>query len=129
MSSPLETVKAALKAYVDKDRAAIEALIADDYTFTSPLDNAINRDTYFAICWPNSENCEGFDFIAGSETGDTAFILYEGIAPGAKRFRNSEFHRVRGGKLVATEVYFGWNVPHPVASGAHQDDDASGGNA
>jgi ketosteroid isomerase-like protein len=31
--------RAGYRAYVDKDRAAIEALIADDFRFTSPLDN------------------------------------------------------------------------------------------
>jgi hypothetical protein len=41
MSGPLDVVKAALQAYVDKDRACIEALIADDYHFTSPIDNAL----------------------------------------------------------------------------------------
>jgi len=38
--SPLAVVRACLQAYVDKDRAAIEALIADAYHFTSPIDNA-----------------------------------------------------------------------------------------
>jgi hypothetical protein len=47
--------RAAYEAYVDKDRAAIEALIADDFHFTSPLDNRLDRATYFARCWPNSE--------------------------------------------------------------------------
>jgi len=48
------------KAYVTKDRSAIEPLIADDFHFTSPLDNRINRATYFERCWPNSERTEGF---------------------------------------------------------------------
>ena len=30
------TVKAALQAYIDKDSARIEALIADDYHFSEP---------------------------------------------------------------------------------------------
>lgn len=129
MPSPLDTVIGALQAYLDKDRAAIEALIADDYRFTSPLDNGLDRDAYFAICWPNSESMSGFEFIYGAETEDAAFIVYEGSAASGKRFRNSEFHRVRNGQLTATEVYFGWNVPHPVAAGEHQDDDGTGGHA
>ena len=43
------------EAYAAKDHAAIEKLIADDFHFTSPLDNRIDRATYFARCWPNSE--------------------------------------------------------------------------
>jgi len=34
-------VRAAYEAYVTKDRAAIERLIADDFHFTSPLDNRL----------------------------------------------------------------------------------------
>src|SRR6185295_14695159 len=44
--------RAAYEAYVTKDRAAIEALIADDFHFTSPLDNRLDRETYFRRCWP-----------------------------------------------------------------------------
>jgi hypothetical protein len=120
---PLDTVKAALQAYIDKDRAAIEALIADDYSFTSPLDNAIDRETYFRLCWPNSEGMTGMDFVAGAEDGDFAWITYEG-GFGDRRSRNTEYHRVRDGQLVATEVYFGWNLPHPVPAGEHDDDRA-----
>ncbi len=34
-------------AYVRKDRTAIEALIAADFHFTGPLDNRLDRSTYF----------------------------------------------------------------------------------
>ena len=46
-TSPLAIARACLQAYVDKDRFAIEALIDDDFHFTSPLDNALDRATYF----------------------------------------------------------------------------------
>jgi ketosteroid isomerase-like protein len=42
--------RASYEAFAAKDRAAIEALIADDFHFTSPLDNKIDRATYFARC-------------------------------------------------------------------------------
>jgi ketosteroid isomerase-like protein len=47
-------VRAVFAAYAAKDRAAIERLIAPDFHFTSPLDNRIDRATYFKRCWPNS---------------------------------------------------------------------------
>ena len=37
--------QAAYRAYVTKDRAALEALLADDFHFTSPLDNRLDRET------------------------------------------------------------------------------------
>ena len=121
-TNPLAVIQACLKAYVDKDRNAIEALLASDYHFTSPIDNALDRAAYFAICWPNSKAMKSFDFITGAEAGDRAFVVYEGETSAGKRFRNCEVHAVRDGKLVSTEVYFGWNVPHKVPVGAHVDD-------
>ena len=37
--------RGAYESYVSKNRAAIEALIAPDFHFTSPLDNRIDRAT------------------------------------------------------------------------------------
>ena len=123
--SASEIARQCMQAYVDKDRAAIEALIAEDFQFTSPLDNAINRATYFELCWPNSEGMAGFDVIHAVDHGDQAFITYEGHASG-KTFRNTEIHTVRDGKLVAVEVYFGWNLPHRAPPGEHVNADGSG---
>ena len=118
---PLSIVRACFEAYAEKDRAAIEALIADDYRFTSPLDNGLDRKAYFEICWPNSTSIKGFEYIYQSEDGDRAFIAYEGRTVDGKAFRNCEVHTVRNGKLVDTEVYFGWDVPHRAPRGEHVD--------
>ena len=116
MGSPLTIVKAALQAYVDKDRPRMESLIADNYHFSSPLDNCIDRKTYFDRCWPNSEKMAAVEFINGAENGDTAWVIYE-ARHGGKRFRNVEMHRVKDGKLIETEVYFGWDLPHKATKG------------
>jgi ketosteroid isomerase-like protein len=120
-NTPLAVVRACLQAYVDKDRAAIEKLLDGDYHFTSPIDNALDRKTYLEICWPNSAAIAAFDCTCEVEQGDHAFIVYEGATSTGKRFRNSEVHTVRDGKLVATEVYFGWDVSHKVPVGTHVD--------
>jgi len=119
MMTPDDTVataRAAYDAYVSKDRAAIEALIADDFHFTSPLDNRLDRATYFARCWPNSESTEGFDFIHLVRDGERVFVTYEGRAAG-HRFRNTELVTVKNGRITDVEVYFGWSIPHEAAPG------------
>jgi ketosteroid isomerase-like protein len=126
IDSALAVVRACLKAYVDKDRAAIEALLDDDYHFTSPIDNALDRATYMEICWPNSAAMARFDEIYGTEEGERAFIVYEARTSKGKRFRNCEVHTARDGRLVDTEVYFGWNVPHEVPPGAHVENERQG---
>lgn len=113
---PLQTVKRALQAYLDKDRAAIEAVIGAEYRFTSPLDHALDRDAYFARCWPGSEATTAMHVVHGVEDGELACVVYEATI-GGKRFRNAEMHRVRDGRIVETQVFFGWNLPHPSAGG------------
>ena len=109
--------RAAYGAYADKDRAAIEALIADDFHFTSPLDNRIDRATYFARCWPNNAMIAGYNFISIAADGDRLFVANTS----GKRFRNTEILTVRNGKIVDVEVYFGWSIPHGAAEGGFVD--------
>jgi ketosteroid isomerase-like protein len=108
---------AAYEAYVAKDRAAIERLIAEDFRFTSPLDNRIDRATYFARCWPNSERIKAFDFINLVPDGDRVFVTYEGHRTNGEGFRNTEIVTVRDGQIAEVEVYFGWSIPHKAEPG------------
>lgn len=115
LPDPISIAKRSYQAYVDKDRAQIERLVADDFHFTSPLDNRIDRRTYFARCWPNSEKITDFKFIYLVEKGDRVFVTYEGQNTDGKGFRNTEILTVRNGRLVDVEVYFGWSLPHAAA--------------
>lgn len=121
--TPIAVVRACLNAYVDKNRAALEALLAEGYHFTSPIDNALDRETYLRVCWPNSAALVRFDEIFELEHGDHAVIVYEAHTSTGKCFRNTEVHTVRRGKLVSTEVYFGWELPHRVPQGAHVENE------
>ena len=124
--SPLAIFRESFRAYVEKDRSAIESILADDFRFTSPIDNALDRASYLAICWPNSQSIVGFDERFAVEGGEQACIAYEARTTDGKRFRNCEVATVRGGKLTAVEVYFGWNVPHNVPEARHADNDGAG---
>jgi ketosteroid isomerase-like protein len=118
--SASQLARECMQAYVDKDRAAAEAIVADDFHFTSPMDNALDRKSYFELCWPNSEAMTACKIVHAVDHGDRAFVTYEATASG-RTFRNTEVHTARDGKLIAVEVYFGWNLPHSVASGKHSD--------
>ena len=114
-------VRRVYEAYGAKDRAAIEAIIADDFHFTSPLDNRIDRKTYFDRCWKASETIAGFRFINLVRDGDRVFVTYEGQRVSGEAFRNTEILTVRDGKIVEVEVYFGWSIPHDAAAGGFVD--------
>jgi ketosteroid isomerase-like protein len=121
MSNPIDVVKGVFAAYESKDRGALERLIDTDFRFLSPLDNGLNRQRYFEICWPNSRTIERFDLQSLAQDGERVFVTYEAIVQGGKRLRNTEVLTVRGGRVIQVEVYFGWNVPHAVKPGEHSD--------
>jgi ketosteroid isomerase-like protein len=113
----IETAKAVFLAFARKDRQAIEQLLADDFRFTSPYDNRIDRAAYFERCWPNSENASEFRFVETARAGDKVFVSYEATWAGGIGGRNTEILTVRDGKVHEVEVFFGWNTPHPAARG------------
>ena len=112
-----ETAVAAYRAYADHDRAAIERLIADDFSFTSPLDNAIDRRTYFERCWPNNRQFASVDFVRVVENGPEAIVTYEVHTVDKRTFRNTEVVTVADGQIGKVEVYFGWSIPHEAPAG------------
>ena len=120
MNTPNDAVSiacAAYAAYVSKDRAAIEALIAGDFHFSSPLDNRLDRAAYFARCWRNSKTTEDFEFIHLVQHGEQVFVTYEVCSKGGRRCRNAEIVTVRRSKIVEVEVYFGGDLPLKAAIG------------
>ena len=53
--SKAEIVRALFAAYRSNDRKAVEDSFADDFRFTSPYDDRIDKATYFDRCWRNSD--------------------------------------------------------------------------
>ncbi len=110
-------VHACFNSYVDKDRSTVEALIAGDCHFTSPLDNQIDRESYFERCWPNSANMAAVDLKHVAVIDEQVFVTYECRQNDDKRFRNTELWTVKNGKITDIEVYFGWTLPHEAELG------------
>ena len=120
-ADPLQIARQSYDAYARGDRSLIEPIIADDFRFTSPLDNRLDRQTYFERCWPNHQAITGFDFISLAQDGDRFFVTYEGRTENG-RFRNTEVLTVRDGQIHEAEVYFGWSLPHPAPEGGWVDE-------
>jgi len=94
-------------AYETKNRQVLEEMLDERFTFSSPLDDRISRAAYFARCWPNSQTLRRITLEKVFEQGGEAFILYEAESSTGKKFRNTEWFRFEGGKLVEVQVYFG----------------------
>jgi ketosteroid isomerase-like protein len=106
-TSKAELIRAIFAAYRANDRSQVEAALSDDFRFTSPFDDGIDKATYFAKCWKNT------DWIARQELerifvdGDQAFVTYHCLAKDGKSFRNTEFFVFAGDEVRSIDVYFG----------------------
>jgi ketosteroid isomerase-like protein len=107
VKSRSDLVRGYFAAYQANERSVIEAVLTDDFTFTSPYDDAIDRATYFVRCWPNSKLFKSISIERICEDGDDAFVLYRCETLDGKAFRNTELHSFRGHRLRSVEVYFG----------------------
>lgn len=114
---PIAVARASYEAYERKDRSAIETLIAEDFHFSSPLDNRLDRKTYFERCWPNSQRIAAFEFVNVACVGVKVFVTYEARNVDGTRFRNTEVLTIHGRQITEVEVYFGWSIPHPAPLG------------
>ena len=103
-------VRESYRAYQAEDREAVEQLFAADFTFSSPADVGLDRDGYFERCWPNDGRLARFDLVRLVESGAEVIATYEATRTDGTRFRNTEIHRFVGDRIVAVEVYFGWNL-------------------
>ena len=101
------TIREIYAAYLSKDCSVVERLLASDFTFTSPYDDAIDKDTYFSKCWPNSERMLRFDIEQIFERGNEAFVTYKILNNDGREFRNTEFFCFDGDKVRSIDVYFG----------------------
>ena len=91
-----------------KDWRPLDILLADDFTFTSPLDDHISKSAFKAKCWDTQiAFIERFDLKHVIGTGNEAFVMYVGHTTNGKTLRNVEYLRLRDEKVEAIECYFG----------------------
>lgn len=106
-----DIVRASFEAYLARDRAAAERLLAEDYVFTSPQDDHIGKAAFLQRCFPTADRFSSQEILRLVDAGDDGvFILYEYELKTGERYRNTEFSTVRDGKLAETQVFFGGRV-------------------
>ena len=106
-ASKAETIRRIFAAYLANDRAFVAEALSDDFRFTSPYDDNIDKPTYFERCWKSSDWIERHELERIFVDGDEAFVTYRCVAKGGKTFRNTEFFVFDGDKVKRIDVYFG----------------------
>jgi ketosteroid isomerase-like protein len=105
--SKSDIIRALFAAYMSNDRKAVEDSFTDDFRFTSPYDDAIDKAAYFERCWRVSDWIERQRLERIFVEGDEAFVTYEVVTNEGKRFRNTEFFVFDGERIRRIDVYFG----------------------
>ena len=101
-------------AYEKKDWHIMELILADGFTFTSPAgDDHISLKQYKERCWPNANNTKKFDLEEVIVAGDDAFVTYNGWTNDGRLFRNTERFKLKDGKIIENECFFGPGVSFP----------------
>ena len=104
-----EIVRKWYAAWENKDLDTFNALLADDFTFSSAAgDDHISKPTFKSKCWDTQVNFIGhFDLERVSTGANDAFVKYLCHTTNGKSFRNVEYLRVRDGKVETLECYLG----------------------
>ena len=102
-----ELIRNLFAAYLSNDRPAVEAVFTEDFRFTSPYDDEIDKATYFERCWRVSDWIERQDLERIMVDGEAAFVTYRCVAKSGKSFRNTEAYTFVGDRIRRIDVYFG----------------------
>ena len=104
-------------AWENKDLNQFEALMDDNFTFTSAAgDDHISKSAFKTQCWDTQVNFIGhFDLERVTTGTDDAFVKYLCHTKNGKSFRNVEYLRIKNGKLQSIECYFGAQSSFPSA--------------
>ncbi|MGO6683736.1 nuclear transport factor 2 family protein [Rhizobium leguminosarum] len=105
-----QTVRHLYAAYLDDRKDIVGAMLTEDFTFSSPRDDHIDRATYFERCWPKEPVFRGFDIEFLAIDGDEAVVRYRAEKRDGGSFRNIESLRFRGDRIASVDVYFGRNL-------------------
>jgi hypothetical protein len=107
MKDRTAVVRRYLGAYQRDDRPALETTIADNFQFTSPQDDHIDRACYFQICWPEHMRTKAIDIEHIVMDGNAAYVTYMLERHDGRKVHNTERVTFEGDKINAIEVFFG----------------------
>ena len=109
------------KAWEKKDWGPLDALLAENFTFTSANnDDHISKSAFKTQCWQSQiDFIDRFELERLMPQDDWAFVKYLCRTKNGKSFRNVEYLQFTGARIAAIECYFGApsSFPSAVSSG------------
>lgn len=109
-----KAVKAYYSGFENKDWDAVAAQLADDFTFTSPLNDHDSVAKFKEECWGTSKFFKKVSYVRMLEKGNELFLLVEINTTDNKIVRNVDFFTFNdAGKIKSVEVFFGAGSKYP----------------
>ena len=106
-TTPKELIERLFETFKSQAREVAEPLLAPDFSFTSPYNDAIDKAAYFRECWPNAAHLQDLKIERILIEDNTAFVSYQASTADGIAFRNTEFFTFAEGQITSIEVYFG----------------------
>jgi hypothetical protein len=110
-------IKAWYTAWQTRNWNLMTQILADGFTFSSPMDDHINLSAVKEKCWPNAGNIKTVDVKQLIMNGDDVVVIANGYTNAGKLFRNCDCFKVKDGKIQGYECFFGPGVNYPNNSG------------
>jgi len=107
MSEEETIIRMAFDAYIRKDRTLMESLLSDDFHFTSPYDDHIDRNQYFEHCWPGSVKIQAINVMSVAVSDEEVLAHYEVEMKDGSHFKNVDTFKIEDGMIISQEAYFG----------------------
>lgn len=109
--SNVEIVRAMFESYLTQDRGTADRLLAEEFAFTSPQDDHIDKAAFLERCFPTADRLVSQEMLHVVPTdGDDVFVMYEYELKTGERHRNVELLTVRDDRIGETQVFFGGRV-------------------
>jgi pimeloyl-ACP methyl ester carboxylesterase len=103
-----EIIRKYYAGWEKKEWTAVDSLLAEGFTFTSPNDDDhIDKHSFHAKCWPEAEWVDRFQLETVFDGDNDASVKYLCHTKRRTSFRNVEYFRFEGGMISSIECYFG----------------------
>ena len=94
-------------ALENHEKDVVENLLDEDFTFTSPSEDHINKDEFLARLWDKQKSITSFEIKELITNDDEAFVTYEATMASGEHFQNTEIIKFRDEKIEEVKLYYG----------------------
>jgi ketosteroid isomerase-like protein len=109
MQSNEEIIKEYFSAWEKKDWEALDVLLAEDFTFSSPNhDDHISKSAYKERCWVGVEIIDRYEIEKIIESGKDAFVKYRCFWKDGTNYRCAEHFTIENGKIKDIDGFWGF---------------------